>query len=368
MPGIGALGVTFGNYIAMDSPNGRPPGQFHWDATMWHELSHVYVLAMTKSRVPRWFTEGLAVYEETGNGHPEWGDRLDPETISAIKNKKLLPIAEIDRGFVHPTYPMQVIVSYFQAGKICNFIDQKWGYEKLQAMIHDFADLMPTPQVIEKEFKMKPEEFDKQFFAWLDEQTHTTVSGFDEWKTALKGLNAEVKAKQWDDVIKNGARIRDLYPDYIEVGNVYEFMSEAYLAKGDKPKATEELELYSNNGGRSPDTLKQLATLEIEAGHKKEAVTTLERLNLIYLRDEVAHKKLGELYMELQNPTAASREFRAVLASGALDQAGAHYELARALKASNHLDDAKEEVLSALEAAPGFKPAQKLLLELNVKE
>ena len=155
----------------MDSPSGRPPGQFHWDSTMWHELSHVYVLAMTNSRVPRWFTEGLAVYEETGNGHPEWGDRLDPETINAIKNKKLLPIAEIDRGFIHPTYPAQVIVSYYQAGKICNFIEQKWGYDKLLAMIHDFAELTPTPQVIEKEFKMKPEEFDKQFFAWLEAQT-----------------------------------------------------------------------------------------------------------------------------------------------------------------------------------------------------
>ncbi len=48
-------------------------------------------------------------------------------------------------------------------------------------MIHDFADLTPTPQVIEKEFKMKPEEFDKQFLAWLDAQTKTTVDGFEEW-------------------------------------------------------------------------------------------------------------------------------------------------------------------------------------------
>ena len=28
MPGLGALGVTFGYAIAMDSPSGRPPGQF----------------------------------------------------------------------------------------------------------------------------------------------------------------------------------------------------------------------------------------------------------------------------------------------------------------------------------------------------
>ena len=74
----------------MDSPSGRPPGSYHWASTMWHELSHVFVLQATKRRVPRWFTEGLAVYEETA-ASPDWGDRLDPEDIQAIHDKKLLP-------------------------------------------------------------------------------------------------------------------------------------------------------------------------------------------------------------------------------------------------------------------------------------
>ena len=30
MPGLGALGVTFGEVVAMDSPSGRKPGDFHW--------------------------------------------------------------------------------------------------------------------------------------------------------------------------------------------------------------------------------------------------------------------------------------------------------------------------------------------------
>ena len=33
MPGLGALGVTFGYVVAMDSPSGRPPGTFHWAST-----------------------------------------------------------------------------------------------------------------------------------------------------------------------------------------------------------------------------------------------------------------------------------------------------------------------------------------------
>ncbi len=366
MPGLGALGVTFGYVVAMDSPSGRKPGDFHWASTMWHELSHVYVLAMTEHRVPRWFTEGMAVYEETAT-QSDWGDRLDHESIKAIKDKKLLPIADLDRGFIHPTYPSQVVVSYFQGGKICNFIAEKYGYDTLLAMIHDYADKLTTMEVVEKELKIKPEEFDTQFIAWLEAQTKRQVEGFDEWAKRLRGISQSAKTKDWGAVIKEGEAIRDMYPDYVELGNVYDFLSQAYLAQGDKAKAMAELTKYSKIGGRDPATLKQLATLQEEAGQKKEAISTLERLNVIYLEDEGAHQKLGNLYLELGNPTLAAREYGAVLALGTVDKAGAHFQLAKALAQSKKYDDARDEVLSSLEAAPSFKPAQKLLLELSNK-
>ncbi|HVO97073.1 MAG TPA: tetratricopeptide repeat protein [Bryobacteraceae bacterium] len=367
MPGLGALGVTFNMVVAMDSPNSRVPGQFHWASTMWHEFSHVYVLEMTRSRVPRWFTEGLAVYEETA-ASPDWGDRLQPEEIEAIRTKKLLPVSDIDRGFIHPSYPQQVVVSYFQAGKICNFIEQRWGADKLLAMIHDFGALKTTPETIELEFKMKPEEFDKQFLAWLDAQTKRTVDGFDEWKKTVRTIAAFAKDKKWDDVIREGVRVRDLYPEYVEAASVYEFLEDAYEAKGEKDQVIAELARYSHAGGRNPATLKHLAQLQAAAGQKAEAAATLERLNLIFPKDEELHKRLGGLYFDLNKAPLAVREYAAVVAMPAIDPAGAHYDLARALKLANRTEEAKEEVLSALEVAPNFKPAQKLLLELNVKQ
>ncbi len=383
MPGLGALGVTFvatqaftegergakfTASVAMDSPSARPPGQFHWDSTMWHELSHVYVLAMTNSRVPRWFTEGLAVYEETANGNPDWGDRLDPEAINAIKNHKLLPIAELDRGFIHPTYPAQVVVSYFQGGKICDFIAQRWGYGKLLAMIEDFKNLTPTVEVIQKEFNLKPEEFDKQFLAWLEDSTKVTVNGFEEWKKQLLEVSKAAKQKDWDKVIQLGTPIRDVYSDYVEAGSVYEFLSDAYLAKNDKAGAMKQLARYADVGGRDPVLLKKLSDLETEAGDKRAAARTLERLDWIYLKDEEAHRKLGQLDLDLKNYEGAVREWGAALAAGTVDPAGAHYERAVALNALHRSAEAKDEVLSALEAAPDYKPAQKLLLQLSDKE
>ena len=364
MPGLGALGVTFGYVVAMDSPSGRPPGTFHWASTMWHELSHVYVLNMTNFRVPRWFTEGLAVHEETA-ASPEWGDRLDPHVIMAIKDKKLLPVAEMDRGFVRPTYPTQVVVSYFEAGRMCDFIDREWGWPKLLAMIHDFAGGASTPEVIEKELGVKPEEFDKRFMAALTAETKKTVDGFEQWSKELKKVATEYKDHDYEDMIRDASGIRDSYPDYVEAGNVYQFLADGYLAKGDKKAAIAELERYAKVGGRSPDTLKQLATLLEEAGNRKEAAEVLDRLNYIQPIDEDLHRRLGDLWLGLGNTDGAIREYRAVLAKSPTDPAASHFNLAKAYRTANCPDAAKDELLLSLEAAPGFRPAQKMLLELS---
>ena len=77
LPGmIGALGACFGRVITLDSPKARPPGEFSWQATLWHEMAHVITLQMSKQRVPRWLTEGISVYEE-GRARPEWGRDME---------------------------------------------------------------------------------------------------------------------------------------------------------------------------------------------------------------------------------------------------------------------------------------------------
>jgi cellulose synthase operon protein C len=364
MPGLGALGVTFGYSIAMDSPSGRTPGEFHWDSTLWHEMSHVFTLTMTNSKVPRWFTEGIAVHEETA-ANPEWGDRLGPEEITAIKDYALLPIADLDRGFIHPSYPSQVVVSYFQGGKICDFITEKWGWDTILAMLHDYAHDEQTPDIIRKELKVEPAEFDKQFRAYVEAQTKTTVQHFTEWKDGMKKMSELAKAKDEDGAIKEGLAIRDFYPDFVETGSVYEFLAHAYLDKKDDKDAIDELNRYAHIGGRSPATLKLLAKELTDAGRTKEAADILDRLNFIYPVDGDLHHKLGELWLDQGNAAGAAREFRAELAYKPIDPAQAHYDLARALDADHQPEQAKDELVSALEIAPGFKPAQKLLLQLS---
>jgi len=368
MPGLGALGVTFEKVIAMDSPSARKPGDFNWGSTLWHEMSHVFILTMTNNHVPRWFTEGLAVHEE-GEASPEWSDRVTPEVLVAIRDKKLLPIAQLDRGFIFPDYPSQVVVSYFQAGSVCDYIKERWGDDKLLAMAHSFAELKATPEVIQQNLSLSPGEFDKEYMQWLDKRYGATAANFDEWRKQLKQLVELANQKQYDAVLAEGETVRRLYPEYVGDANVYEFLADAKIAKNDKKGAAVVLTEYLHNGGQNPATLKKLAALQEELGQTQQAAATLDRINYIYpVKDDDLHRHLGDLWLTQGNYTEAIREYRALVALQPLDKAGAQFKLAQAYYAAGQNDKAEESVLLALETAPGYRPAQKLLLQIKHPE
>ena len=368
MPGLGALGVTFGQVVAMDSPSAHKPGDFNWGSTLWHEMSHVYILSATNHRVPRWFTEGLAVHEET-QVSPEWGDRVSPEILVAIRDKKLLPVAKLDRGFIFPEYPSQVVVSYFEAGSICDYIHSQWSEDKLLDMVHSYAQLKTTPQVIQDDLGVSPEQFDKQYLQWIDKKYGAQAANFEQSRKALEQLVEAAKQNQNDAVIQEGEAVRRMYPEYVGAANPYEFIASAYLARGDKKAAETALTVYEKVGGDDPGTLKKLAGLEEELGEPKEAAATLDRINYIYpVHDEELHRHLGDLWFAQANYPGAIREYTALVALNPLDKAGAQFSLAQAYYAAGQRDKAEESVLAALEAAPGYRPAQKLLLEIEHPE
>ena len=365
MPGLGALGVTFGEVVAMDSPSARKPGDFNWGSTLWHEMSHVFILTSTNHRVPRWFTEGLAVYEE-GERSPEWKNRVTPDVLLAIRDKKLLSVATLDRGFVSPEYPAQVIVSYFQAGSICDFVKEKWGEEKLLDMAHSYAELQTTPQVIHQNLGIALDDFDKQYLAWIVQKYGTEALHFDEWRQKLRALLAAAQQNQYDVVLKQGPAILAMYPEYVDEANVYVLMADADKVKGDSKSEAAILTAYQQEGGQMPVVLKRLAALEEAAGKPAEAAATLERVNYIYpVKDEDLHRWLGELLFAEKQYDGAIREYNARVASNPVDKAGAEFNLAQAYFAAGQKDKAQESVLAALETAPGYRPAQKLLLELQ---
>jgi tetratricopeptide (TPR) repeat protein len=274
LPGQGSLlGVTFGTVVAMDSPSARAPGEFSWADTLWHELNHVFVIEASHHLVPRWFTEGLAVHEEA-LASPAWGNRLTPDIVQAISQKRLLPVKDLDRGFVRPSYPDQMLVSYFQAGKTLDYIASKWGDSAVIAMIHSFANRRTTVQAIEECLKVSSEDFDKDFLSWLDGQTSHTVHHFGPWRAALMNAHRSFDAGKTDEALRQAEFARDIFPAYVSHASAYELLAKIHSAKGQPEQAAGDLERYRDLGGTNVVTLEKLADLEKSLTRPQEAITT----------------------------------------------------------------------------------------------
>jgi Flp pilus assembly protein TadD len=81
--------------------------------------------------------------------------------------------------------------------------------------------------------------------------------------------------------------------------------------------------------------------------------------------DAPAHTALGRIALGRRDAAVAVREFQAAFAAGAVDRVAARCDLAEALLLAGRRDDARREVLAALEVAPTYERAQELLLKIS---
>ncbi len=365
MPGVGLLGVTFGYLVAMDSPSSRGPGEFHWGTTLWHEMAHVFTLEATNHLVPRWYSEGISMYEEW-EARPNWGERITPEFVEAYTEGKLLPVATLDRGFMRPTYENQVVVSYFQAGLVCQMIDREWGQDKLLRLLEAFGKDTPTADAIQQVLEISPEDFDKRLLDYVKELLGPLAEkqGLQHWRAEMKQAVAAAREEKWDDVVEPAKRAQEIYPDYTQSGSPYLMLADAYDKKGDRNAAIGELLGYYQHGGRVPDELKKLAGWLDEAGRREEAITVLDELLYVWPADEELHTELGDWMLADNRNQEALREFNVLLSMNPHDKAAAYYRLAETYHKMNDSQRARRNLLMSLEIAPTYKPAQRLLLEI----
>ena len=367
-PGLGLLGVTFGYVVAMDSPSARAVDEFHWGSTLWHELAHVFTLEATDHRVPRWFSEGISVYEEWNTG-PISG--LDGKGISipgyayaAFREGKALPVAELDRGFIRPEFPQQVMISYMQAGLICEFIKRGFGAAKLNDMLTQFKRGADTARAVEAVFDMQPEEFDKLFNAFMQREFKTLFDKFDAWKNARSTTLADYKRGEWASVIQAAQEALSILPNDVEDGSPYVALARAYNATGKAEQAQSTLETYLGHGGHDPEALRWLATRLRAQNKPAQAAQVLDAINYVAPFNYEVHGELGETLLALKRPAEALTEFQVALKLNPPDKATAYYRVAQAMKDLQRSAEAKRNVLLALDVAPNFRPAQQLLLEL----
>ena len=363
MPGIGILGATFGYVVAMDSPSGRPPEQFQWGTTLWHEMAHVFTLEASNHLVPRWFSEGVSVFEEWRSG-PNPGVRIPMSVYSAIKDGRLLPVDQLDEGFMRPTYEQQVIVSYMQAGLVCQFIEQHYGAGKLSALLHSYGDGQQTSEAIEAVLGVTTAKFDSEFDSFLQAEHGAIIENLEEWHRTQLAIAERVDASDWQAAAELAQQLLALVPQYVEPDSPYLTLARANDELGKADEAMAVLEKFWRHGGYDPGSLKQLGHLLHASGRTDDAIDVLKSVNLVDPLDQDLHGVLGDLLLEKDRAVEALQEFTAALALDPHDKATAYYRMARAYHKLGDREQSQGHLLLALDVAPNFRPAQRLLLEI----
>jgi len=385
IPGLGALGVCFGFVVAQDSPSAREAGEFNWGSTLWHEYTHVITLQMTDYRIPRWFSEGLSVYEER-RARPGWGDDWNPLFVRAFMERRWFRMADLDAGFMRPKTPQDVPIAYFQASQVCEFIAEKYGFDAILRMLAMYRDKARTPEVLQQVLKLTESDFDREFAAYIEAKvrplqqalaTQNNLAASLSKEEVLKMLAtqdtfalriraAELLAADGDTeaAVTHYIRALEMFPYVTGAGNPYESLAKLLEQKGDRAQAARILDNLVKTDENNLEALKTIARIRLALGEHRQALDALQASFYINPFDYKLHTQAGELSVELKDYAKALTEFQVALALAPPNVAEANYNVAAAYHALGHQPEAKRAVLRALEAAPRYEKAQELLLRI----
>jgi tetratricopeptide (TPR) repeat protein len=156
-------GVCFGRTLAAMSPKDE---HFNIGMTLWHELAHVFHIQLSKSHVPRWFTEGLAEYE-TLVERPEWRREYDADLYEALERGTLPQVADMNRSFSHAEDMQDMATAYYASTQVVGFIVERYGMPKVRRMLELWGQGKTTKDVLVQALGASPVDIDRDFRAML---------------------------------------------------------------------------------------------------------------------------------------------------------------------------------------------------------
>jgi tetratricopeptide (TPR) repeat protein len=164
VPHVGPHGLAFSHLVTSRSPS---EGDFDWAEVLAHELSHVFTLQLSRARVPRWLSEGLADFD-TGLVRPEWRRHEILALLAALEDDRLLSIAGLNRAFRRVDDVNQVLLAYYESALAVRFLVERWGEDTPVQMLRQLAEPRRWPDVLEAITGLDISGFDDAFesYCW----------------------------------------------------------------------------------------------------------------------------------------------------------------------------------------------------------
>jgi tetratricopeptide (TPR) repeat protein len=345
LPGLAALGVTFGQVVTGRSP---AQGAFNWGLMIWHEFSHVFAIQLSRSRVPRWFTEGLSEWE-TARVRKEWRRNNRAELYAALRDGKLPSLAELNAGFTRARDVAHIVVAYQEAAAAMDFLIRRFGFPIVPRALQLFARGQRSAQVLPQVTGLSMAALDQAFRADLKAQLQAYAGTFfvrpsdysdgEALRAALKAGPAQGPGPgQGPGQATGHARLRGL------------LALSLLHTEGDLDRAQAEVEQGLKADPASPECL--LASAQIAVRRKDRAGA--ERI----LHGLISSKERGEGYdarfllgqlAAARGDVAAATEHLGKAKSFDPDRAEPYIELARLYTKLKREPDALRELCGAAE-------------------
>ena len=381
LPGIvGALGACFGRVIAMDSPKARQPIDFNWQATMWHEIAHVFTLQLSKYRVPQWLTEGLSQYEEHRR-NAAWGRELTMQYARLQASGETFTLKGLSESFK----TSRIAMAYFEASLLAEHLETLGGTSALRTLLTAYADGATDTEALTKAFGKTVPEIETSFRAFTEQRFGALRDALRDPATkvaeedlpALKARaeaqpksyisqmtygTAAMEAKQIVEAKAAFEKAAALAPPAGGEDGPFAMLATIAAQAGDKATARKHLRHLLDYNHDNIAAARTLAALSLEAGVVPDIDYSLMRIADLDPFDAEAHTQLGRRQLAQGNGERAIIEFASALALGPPNLAEAHTDLGEAYLKVGRKDDAKKEAFIALEQAPTFARAQDLLL------
>ena len=381
----GFLGVCFGKVITANSPASQLDSPNNWEAVLWHEFCHVVTLSMTKNKMPRWLSEGISVFEETKE-NPTWGMAMLPQYREWILDGQMQKVAELSKAFINAPSPMHVQFAYFQSSLVVEYIVQEHGIEAIKEILGDLGNGVLINEALNRRTS-GIDDLEEGFVKFATKRANELAPTVDwdapetevlrnpaqlasfvkENPNNYIGLRAGaamlIEAKQWDEAEEALKHLLEIYPNDVSGSNAHELLAFVYREQDKTELEQQTLENYVGIAADAVSSYERLIELYSEQKNFDGVMATTEKLFAVNPLMKAPWKLRAQAAAVVQQPDKAIEAWRALIVLGPEDPALAHYSLA------THLFDkqdpaAKRHVLQALEEAPRYRDAHKLLLKI----
>lgn len=392
MPGNpGYLGVCFGSVITANSPASQAANSSNWEAVLWHEFCHVVTLNATRNRMPRWLSEGISVYEEL-QANPTWGQSMNLTYRDMILDGQLTPVGELSSAFMAPETPMHLQFAYYQSSLVVEYIIEQHGLSALKLILRDLRAGKSMNQAIAA--RTAPlKDVEKGFAAFAKTKAEELAPGVDLAKPpkpergfAIAGDSSAaweiLHPKNYYVRLQKAQQLLN-QKQWAEAVPLLETLAESYHGEkgGDNPLwllAVAHRQLEQTEAERA--ALEQLAEqeadfvdvfarlLELAQARKDWSAVTAyaERILAVNPLLSLPYQALAEASEATDHKDQSIVAYRKLLLLNPPDTAEVHFDLARLLhERGNAAEEARKHVLLALEDAPRYRDAHKLLLKLT---